>query len=107
MTLKIITTAQIEPYLLLIDPQLAIQLNGLEDAALSSDTFSFHTSVASVFSSKIEGENIELDSYIKHKKFGAEYLPDYTKKLTIFMMLTRLQKLTHLIKKTSVKHIDY
>ena len=33
------------------------------------------------FSIKIEGENIELDSYIKHKKFGIEFLPDYTKKI--------------------------
>ncbi len=81
MPLKIIPTAQIEQYLLLIDPQLADQLNGLEDAELSCDTFSFYTSVASVFSSKIEGANIELDSYIKHKKFGSEYLPDYTKKI--------------------------
>lgn len=41
----------------------------------------FYTSVASVFSSKIEGEAIELDSYIKHKKFGIEFSPDYTKKI--------------------------
>jgi Fic family protein len=34
-----------------------------------------------VFSSKIEGEEIELDSYIKHKRFGIEFLPDYTKKI--------------------------
>jgi Fic family protein len=34
-----------------------------------------------VCSSKIEGEKIELDSYIKHKKFGIEFLPDYTKKI--------------------------
>ena len=26
--------------------------------------------------SKIEGEEIELDSYIKHKKFGIEFLQD-------------------------------
>ena len=53
----------------------------LKDAEISTDTFSFYTSVSSVFSSKIEGEEIELDSYIKHKKFGIEFLPDYTKKI--------------------------
>src|SRR5690606_27004120 len=37
--------------------------------------------VSSVFSSKIEGEDIELDRYVKHKKFGIEFLPDYTKKI--------------------------
>lgn len=53
----------------------------LIDAEISKDTFSFYTSVASVFSSKIEGETIELDSYIKHKRFGIEFQPDYTKKI--------------------------
>jgi Fic family protein len=53
----------------------------LKDADISTDSFSFYTSVSSVFSSKIEGEAIELDSYIKHKKFGIEYSPDYTKKI--------------------------
>ncbi len=53
----------------------------LKDAEISTDTFSFYTSVASVYSSKIEGEAIELDSYVKHKKFGIEFLPDYTQKI--------------------------
>ncbi|MXV51675.1 hypothetical protein GS399_11890 [Pedobacter sp. HMF7647] len=53
----------------------------LEDSELSIDTFSFYTSVAAVFSSKIEGEPIELDSYVKHKRFGIEFLPDYTRKI--------------------------
>lgn len=57
------------------------QYEGLVDAEISSDTFSFYTSVASVFSSKIEGENIDLDSYIKYKKFGINFQPDYTKKI--------------------------
>ena len=30
---------------------------------------------------KIEGEEMELDSYIKHKKFGVSFIPDYTKKI--------------------------
>ncbi|WP_213087100.1 Fic family protein [Chitinophaga agrisoli] len=53
----------------------------LEDAEISTDGFSFYTSVASVYSSKIEGESIELDSYIKHKRFGVEFQPDYTRKI--------------------------
>ncbi|WP_298115288.1 Fic family protein [Flavobacterium sp.] len=55
--------------------------DALIDAEISTDNFSFYTSVASVFSSKIEGEAIELDSYIKHKRFGIEFQPDYTKKI--------------------------
>lgn len=57
------------------------QFDLLEDAEISTETFSFYTSVASVFSSKIEGEIIELDSYIKHKRFGIEFQSDYTKKV--------------------------
>ncbi len=46
----------------------------------TTDVFGFYTSIASVFSSKIEGENIELDSYLKHRFQQVEYLPDYTRK---------------------------
>ncbi|HVI47632.1 MAG TPA: Fic family protein [Chitinophaga sp.] len=60
---------------------LATAFSALEDAELSNADFSFYTSVASVYSSKIEGEPIELDSYIKHKRFGIELQPDYTKKI--------------------------
>jgi len=52
----------------------------LEESELSVDAFSFYTSVAAVYSSKIEGEDIELDSYVKHKRFGIPFLPDHTQK---------------------------
>jgi Fic family protein len=53
----------------------------LSDAPLSTKEFSFYTSVASVYSSKIEGATIELDSYVKHKRFGIAFEPDYTRKI--------------------------
>ncbi len=53
----------------------------LQDSELSINTFSFYTSVSAVYSSKIEGEDMELDSYVKHKRFGIEFLPDYTRKI--------------------------
>lgn len=56
-------------------------LEHLQDAEISTENFDFYTSVSSVYSSKIEGEEIDLDSYIKHKNFGIEYEPDYTKKI--------------------------
>lgn len=79
--LKIIPTTLLEEYLGQVTKDLETNFDALHDAEISSDTFSFYTSVSSVFSSKIEGENIELDSYIKHKKFGIEFQPDYTKKI--------------------------
>jgi Fic family protein len=64
-----------------VNADLEALFEQLKDAEISTGTFSFYTSVSSVFSSKIEGEDIELDSYIKHKKFGIEFLPDYTRKI--------------------------
>lgn len=77
---KIIPVDLLDEYKRQVNADLQKHFDALEDAEISTDTFSFYTSVASVFSSKIEGEDIELDSYIKHKKFGIEFLPDYTKK---------------------------
>ena len=79
--LQIIPTDLLPTYLGQVSNNLQQTFNTLQEAEISTNTFSFYTSVASVYSSKIEGENIELDSYIKHKKFGVEFLPDYTKKI--------------------------
>ena len=79
--LKIISTDLLNTYLLQSKPGMEAVFEGLQDAEISTDTFSFYTSVSSVFSSKIEGEEIDLDSYVKHKRFGIDFLPDYTKKI--------------------------
>ena len=79
--LQIIPTDLLDTYFKQVPKTLQITFEALEDAEISTDTFSFYVSVSSVYSSKIEGEKIELDSYIKHKKFGIEFLPDYTKKI--------------------------
>jgi Fic family protein len=81
LDLKIIQVTLLEQYCKEVNKELQNNFDQLVDAEISTDNFSFYTSVASVFSSKIEGEDIELDSYIKHKKFGVEFLPDYTKKI--------------------------
>lgn len=52
----------------------------LKDNPLSADTFNFYVSVSAVFSSKIEGENVDMDSYLKHRLKQVRYQPDYTKK---------------------------
>ena len=80
MPLKIIPTNLLAAYIEQAPQALQETFNALHEAEVSTDTFSFYTSVASVFSNKIEGEDIELDSYIKHKAMGMEFKPDYTKK---------------------------
>lgn len=79
--LQIISTELLEQYCSQIDNSVQKNFNSLHDSDLSIENFSFYTSVSAVFSSKIEGENIELDSYIKHKRLGAHFLPDYTRKI--------------------------
>ena len=44
------------------------------------DYFRFYNSISSVYSSKIEGEEIDFDSYFKHKFLNVNYQPDYTSK---------------------------
>ena len=105
--LQIIAMDLLGTYLKQVPKTLQASFDALEDAEISTDTFSFYTSVSSVFSCKIEGEDIELDSYIKHKKFGIEFLPDYTKKLTTYTMLILLQKTMNSIKRIFLKHINY
>ena len=81
LNLQIILTGLLPAYLEQLPKGLQAAFDALQDAEISTGTFSFYTSVSSVFSSKIEGEEIDLDSYIKHKRFGIEFLPDYTKKI--------------------------
>lgn len=81
LNLNIIPTFCLEQYNSLVTDNIAARFNNLHDSPLSAGTFSFYTSVSAVFSSKIEGEDIELDSYIKHRKFGAHFLPDHTRKI--------------------------
>ncbi len=78
---EILSTLLLAEYNQKVSKTLRQDFESLSDSELSIDTFSFYTSVAAVYSSKIEGENIELDSYVKHKRFGIEFLPDYTRKI--------------------------
>ena len=56
------------------------KLNSVEKVELPVDYFQFYKSVSSVYSSKIEGENIDFDSYFKHKFLNVKFRPDYTRK---------------------------
>lgn len=79
--LKIIPTGSLEAFLSVFNQSKKLEFENLIDSELSIANFSFYTSVSAVFSSKIEGEQIELDSFVKHKRFGIKYLPDYTRKI--------------------------
>ncbi|MXN92051.1 hypothetical protein GR160_12520 [Flavobacterium sp. Sd200] len=80
-TFKIIPTTLLEAYKESYGITEQQNFERLEESELTTGSFSFYTSVSAVFSSKIEGEEIELDSFIKYKRFGVNYQPDYTKKI--------------------------
>jgi Fic family protein len=52
----------------------------LQEQALEPHSFTFYTSVSVMSSSKIEGEQMELDSYVKHKLLNIAYRPELTEK---------------------------
>lgn len=79
--LKIIPNGLLQAYKEAFNSQAKEYFEALHESEISTDTFSFYTSVSAVFSSKIEGEHIELDSFIKHKRLGVSYKPDYTQKI--------------------------
>lgn len=64
-----------------ISVDIASLLQKVEAQNLPLDDFSFYTSVAAVYSSKIEGEAIELDSYLKSKMNKGVFKKDYTTKI--------------------------
>ena len=62
-------------------PKEVLQLiKQIESEKTPVDYFAFYNSISSVYSSKIEGENIDYDSYFKHRFLNVEYQPDYTKR---------------------------
>ncbi|QMU63270.1 MAG: hypothetical protein GKR88_02585 [Flavobacteriaceae bacterium] len=80
MKLKILTDTLLEEFVTLTkDFSLAI-LKEQEKAKLPVDYFQFYKSMSSVYSSKIEGEDIDFDSYFKHKFLGVQFKSDYTRK---------------------------
>jgi len=78
--LKIIPTVLLEEYLQHVGNNLDISFESLKEAEISTETFSFYTSVSAIASSRIEGEQMEIDSYIKHKMLDIEYLPNLVEK---------------------------
>ena len=64
----------------LLDIDIQKEFSEIENRQLEPHSFTFYTSVSVMSSSKIEGEQMELDSYVKHKMLNIEYLPEFIKK---------------------------
>jgi Fic family protein len=79
--LKIVPLDLLSEYIRAFDSNLVCRFEDLSESELTIESFNFYVSVSAVFSSKIEGEDIDLDSFIKHKRFSVEYQKDYTQKI--------------------------
>lgn len=78
--LQIIPTDLLSAFLEQVPKGLQTAFDALHDAEISTESFSFYTSVSAIASSRIEGEQMEIDSYIKHKMLDIEYQPNLVEK---------------------------
>lgn len=64
----------------MLDIDIQKEFSDLEQIKLEPHSFTFYTSVSVMSSSKIEGEQLEVDSYVKHKMLKVKYIPELTEK---------------------------
>jgi len=67
-------------YVSMLDVDLAEAFSTLRQREWTAANFKFATAVSVMSSSRIEGETLEVDSYVKHKVLNIDYLPNLTEK---------------------------
>jgi Fic family protein len=67
-------------YVSLLDIDLGEAFALVEKREWTAGNFQFATAVSVMASARIEGEQLEVDSYVKHKVLNIEYLPNLTEK---------------------------
>jgi Fic family protein len=100
LQLEILPETLLKEYFRQVPKDISQNFDNLKDNELSVDAFSFYTSVSAVFSSKIEGEDIELDSFMKHKLLGVNFLPDHTQKIDDLYEAYQFAQKSHLSAQT-------
>ena len=80
LELDIIKTGLLPKFIDSVDFDIDSALTQISQEKILVDYFQFYTSISSVYSSKIEGEEIDFDSFYKHKFLKVPFQPDYTKK---------------------------
>ncbi|MBN2773003.1 MAG: Fic family protein [Prolixibacteraceae bacterium] len=80
MELKILTSKLLKDFNDRVKESPLEKLSRIKNPEIPVDYFQFYKSVSSVYSSKIEGEDIDFDSYYKHKFLKVKYKADYTRK---------------------------
>jgi Fic family protein len=64
----------------MLDIDINASFAAIKEREWTVENFRFYTAVSVMSSSKIEGETLEIDSYLKHKLNDIEYLPNLTEK---------------------------
>jgi Fic family protein len=77
---KMLNDKYYQTYLSLLDLDLTKLFEEVKETEWNVENFKFFTAVSVMSSSKIEGELLEVDSYVKHKLLEIEYLPNLTEK---------------------------
>ena len=80
MSFEILTSELLVEFTMKVNETPVHKLNRIKKLELPVDYFQFYKSVSSVYSSKIEGEDIDFDSFFKHKFMNIQFRADYTKK---------------------------
>jgi Fic family protein len=80
MSFEILTDRLLIDYTQVITESPFVMIDRIKTNEIPVDCFQFYKSVSSVYSSKIEGDDIDFDSYFKHKFLKVKFRPDYTRK---------------------------
>ncbi len=80
MKFEILTDKLLDDYTKAVFESPLDKIDKSKKLEMPVDYFQFYKSVSSVYSSKIEGEDIDFDSYFKHKFLKVKFKPDYTRK---------------------------
>lgn len=80
MNLEILSTQFLKQFEVEFDFKVNALIEGLDKIETPVNYFKFYNSISSVYSSKIEGEDIDFDSYFKYKFLNVNYQPNYTRR---------------------------
>jgi len=80
MDFKILTDKLLDDYIKVVKESPFDKMDNIKKTEMPIDYFQFYKSVSSVYSSKIEGEDIDFDSFFKHKFLKVKFKADYTRK---------------------------
>jgi Fic family protein len=80
MKFNILTDKLLGDYTKAVKESPLDKIDKIKKLDMPFDYFQFYKSISSVYSSKIEGEDIDFDSFFKHKFLNVKFKPDYTQK---------------------------